>query len=209
MVNNCSNYILYLEISVGLYYFSLSIYEFYIIHIYYQKNNNDGVLAFILCKAIFNVLIIPTNLLNILYLFNIKFIRFINFILGLWGIIEWRLYDGENKDYQNILFLEFIIFQFIYSMYFIYYLFKINNYENNDNQPTNSINVVVLTEESEEINNKIEMVDVIKIDNSANTNILINATSIENPIINVNAIKFEEDSNHNIYQYRYPSRNFF
>jgi hypothetical protein len=195
MTNNCSGYIIFFEIPLGLYYFSLSIYEFYVIHKYYRKNNNEEVLTFILCKAIFNVLMVPTNLINLI---NIKFIRFINFILGLWGTVEWRLYNGENKDDQNILFLEFIMFQFIYSMYFIIYLCKINNCKIED-VTVDSVNV--FEQEESEDTNKIQMVNVINIDNNSNETILTNATPIENPIINVNANIYKENMNHNIYEY--------
>jgi hypothetical protein len=227
MVNNCSEYILYFEIPLGLYYVGLSMYEFYIIHKYYQKNNIEEVLIFILCKAIFNALIIPINLINLI---NIKFIRFINFILGLSGTVEWRLYNGQNNDYENILFLEFIMFQFIYSVYFIYYLCRINNHENVDtnDETTNLPNIVENRQGIEEINNRnihssieIQMVDVIKIDDIYNNkniqpidkrlyhNNLHIANLIENPIINVNGIIFtEEDEYNNIYEYRYTRRNY-
>jgi len=236
MINNCSEYILYFEIPLGLYYVGLSVYEFYIIHKYYQKNNIDEVLIFILCKAIFNALIIPINLINLI---NIKFIRFINFILGLSGTVEWRLYNRQNSDYENILFLEFIMFQFIYSVYFIHYLCRIYNHENVDtddetntnDETTNLPNIVENRQGIEEINNRyihssieIQMVDVIKIENICNNeniesidkklyhNNLHNAIPIENPIINVNGIIFNEENTedmiNNIYEYRYTRRNY-
>ena len=178
---------------IGLLQFILGIYEIIILNKVNELNNRI-VYYFIFFKIIINITYGCMLLIYNLYCFKtknniIKFTNYYNYILGIWGFFEWIFAENVNSYYYNILFLEFMIFQFKSSMfllelcincYFHQNIIIINNFENStiNTSITPIINIT---------NDNISLVDVTQ--NNINNPEEVIAIPVN---IVVESYKFEE-----------------
>ena len=160
--------------------FILGIYEI-IIFSKINESENRRIYYFVFLKSTINIIYGFMLIIYNLYCFKtknkiIKFTNYYNYILGIWGFFEWIFAENVNSYYYNILFLEFMIFQFKSSMFlleccinihFHHNIIIINNFENSNintsitpiiNITNDNISLVDITQNN--INNQEEVIAI-------------------------------------------------
>ena len=156
---------------IGLLQFIMGICE--IVVLFIIEIDNKIVYYFVFFKSTINIVYGCMLFIYSLYCFKsknniIKFTSYYNYIIGIWGFFEWIFAKNLNDYYLNILFLEFMIFQFKSSIllielcihfYFRQNIMIINNFDNSFISVSPIININ---------NDNISLVEVINNDTNIN-----------------------------------------
>ena len=168
MYDECS---LIINNLIGLLQFIMGICE--IVVLFIIEIDNKIVYYFVFFKSTINIVYGCMLFIYSLYCFKsknniIKFTSYYNYIIGIWGFFEWIFAKNLNDYYLNILFLEFMIFQFKSSIllielcihfYFRQNIMIINNFDNSFISVSPIININ---------NDNISLVEVINNDTNIN-----------------------------------------
>ncbi len=190
----CFEYSLVINNLIGLLQFILGIYEIIILS-KLNESENRRIYYLIFFKSTINIVYGCMLIIYNLYCFKtknkiMKFTNYYNYILGIWGFIEWVFSNNTNNYYLGILFMEFMIFQFKSSMfllelcincYFQQNIIIINNFENQSLNTSVTITPIINIS-----NDNISLVNVTQ-------NIINSEDVIARPIkLEVESYKFED-----------------
>jgi len=167
--------------AIGILQFILGIYEVIVLNKYNTDNVNIAVL--ISFKAIINLIYGSISIISIYniikqnditkYLnnFAINTIYFVNFSLSMWNFVEFCIISNLSRVYKVVIFLEFLLFQFVGSIYISLLCASYRSFDSEESERTSEIittqinNITIINANIiTEINQESDIYNIINIE---------------------------------------------
>lgn len=187
--------------SIGILQLILGIYEVIILNKY--DNDNVNIAVLISFKAITNIIYGSISIISIYniikqnditkYLnnFAINTIYFINLCLSIWNFVEFCTITNISRVYKVVIFLEFLLFQFVGSIYISLLCASYRSFESGSSERTSEIittqinNITIINANIiTEINHESDIYNIINIEQQkvVSNDIEIEGKQLEQPI---------------------------